>query len=572
MSTLRTLVSFYEPLLELDNNLIMKQFIPATIFTVLILFCTALPDRVQAADIFFSAPASVSVGDTFSVDVLVDSPDHAFNAAEARILFPTDLLEVADVDASPSVTIFNFWLYLPLFSNEDGDVSFSGGTVRGVLGSDIQLLRISFRAKGSGEALITASDASVNASNGNGTNILENINASRIAVLTAPINIPERTVVPVPSPTPEPTPAPVVTEPTETPATVEEEPDVIIDTPTEEDTAMTNDHAHEHENWETLLEEGCSDIFSTCSLRFPTITDVSVVPHELIGADIIVSGMAPEGDHVHILMTQNDIPYKEVTALIEDGRVWEARIANVTAYGNYKLVTWVEDEGNVFRSELFTWPNVWVYPPYTLNVFGYALRWCVALSIIFATLAVISGVVLVWHYMLKNSKSLFKYTVTAFVVLAGASISVSSLSYYLWQNEHTASQRYWKDTTVPCLSHSHGGVDDHGSAQLSILIDDMPQLIPADIGISTECVADIHTHDNTGRLHLHLHDNAKRATLADFFAVAGEGLEREGYTLLVTINGEDYTDRVRSYELDDGDQIVVSFTSITTQETTAEEQ
>ncbi len=519
-----------------------------------------LPTSALAAEMFFSGPTNVSVGEEFTLEVLVNSEDTAFNAAEANIAFPNNILEVTSVDASPAATVFKFWLYLPLFSNEDGTVSFSGGTVRGVLGSDVKLLTINFSAIGSGEALVTADNALVNASNGRGTNILETISATRINVSSAPTFIPAKTepltLEPIPAPTPEPTviTAPASNEPESTT-------EAIVTTSTES-TSTVNERIFNPEGWEALLEGGCSDIFSNCVLRFPTITNVSVEQHPKIGADIFISGNAPAGDHVHLMLIQDEIPYQEVTALIEDGRLWEARISNITAYDTYDLVAWVEDDNNVSRSEVFRWSDIEIYPPLTFNIFGYQVRWYILTSLLLGIFTIISGASLVGCLLLKKKQKLLKILTFSFGALFMATSIMSTLSYFLWKEEHTINSTYWKNTTVTCVSHLHGYKNDHGSAKLTIKIDGMSQSIPEGIGISPECIADIHTHDNTGRLHLHLHENAERATLNDFFAVAETQIERAGYNYIVTINGEDYTDQISTYELANKDEIVVTYTSI----------
>lgn len=525
----------------------MKRSFISTLVATIAAFLL-FPSVVSAAQISFSAPATVSVGDTFSLDVLVDSSDRAFNAAEGIIFFPEDILQVVSIDTSPSATIFNFWLFLPTFSNEDGEVVFSGGTTRGVLGSKIKLLSITFRAKASGDALITAGDASVNASDGSGTNILNDITAARISVAAAPITVPEKKVTE--------TPPEQITTPT--PQTEKPTPEPVV----EEERHVDDRYLGDPESWEALQEKGCSTLFLNCSLRFPVIADVSLIPREPVGYDILTSGTAAEGDHVHLLLTQNDIPYKEVTAITEDGGVWEALLTNISSYGTFKLSAWAENEDNTLRSEIFRWSDIKVYPPHTFSLFGYTIRWYVLLTALFGVLAGVIGMFALWYRPLRYNKRARRATIILFSVLVFAFTGMSIDVYFLNEQDRPLVVTHWKDTSVLCLSHSFIEMHDHGSAQLSIFIDGQPQLIPAEVGISQDCVADIHTHDNTGRLHLHLHGGEPKATLADFFAVAGEPVQRVGYTLSVTVNGEDYTDQVNSYKIKHGDEIVVRYTSI----------
>ncbi|MFY9462410.1 MAG: cohesin domain-containing protein [Candidatus Sungiibacteriota bacterium] len=122
------------------------------------------------------------VGQIFDVAVKVQSPDEAFNSVQATIQFPKDKFEVKSLDFSPQATVFNFWLEEPKFSNQDGTVTFIGGTTNGITGSGVQILKISFTAKGVGEGDVLFNDAAIVASDGNGTNILSTLPIARFKI------------------------------------------------------------------------------------------------------------------------------------------------------------------------------------------------------------------------------------------------------------------------------------------------------------------------------------------------------------------------------------------------------
>ncbi|MCK5021989.1 MAG: hypothetical protein KAR54_01950 [Candidatus Pacebacteria bacterium] len=145
---------------------------------------------VEAAT-FFLSPKTVDakIGDFIDLEVRINSENQGFNAAQAIIQFPKDILEVKSVDTSPTDTIFNFWIDGPRFSNEEGKITFLGGTTNGVVGSSIQILKIVFVVKGIGEANIVVSDAAVTASDGSGTNILSTIEVARFDIKPTTIKI-----------------------------------------------------------------------------------------------------------------------------------------------------------------------------------------------------------------------------------------------------------------------------------------------------------------------------------------------------------------------------------------------
>ncbi|MCX6780900.1 MAG: cohesin domain-containing protein [Candidatus Magasanikbacteria bacterium] len=132
------------------------------------------PASVAHAATIFLSPSSgtYQVGQTFAVEVRVNSADKAFNAAQSMIQFPKDILEVKSVDSSQGATVFNFWLDAPHFSNADGSVGFVGGSTSGITDKSVQIIKIIFSGKSAGSATVAISDAAVTASDGSGTNIL----------------------------------------------------------------------------------------------------------------------------------------------------------------------------------------------------------------------------------------------------------------------------------------------------------------------------------------------------------------------------------------------------------------
>ncbi|MFH1612104.1 MAG: cohesin domain-containing protein [bacterium] len=137
------------------------------------------------------------IGQEFSVSVKVDTDDVNINATQVTVQFPNDILEVVGVDKVGSV--FTFWVEEPIISNENGVVSFIGGTMKGIAGDSLNILKIRFKTIGSGIADITATQAVVTASDGKGTNVLSTINGTNVSVganVVAPEPIAPPTFVP----------------------------------------------------------------------------------------------------------------------------------------------------------------------------------------------------------------------------------------------------------------------------------------------------------------------------------------------------------------------------------------
>ncbi len=94
-------------------------------------------------------------------------------------------------------------------------------------------------------------------------------------------------------------------------------------------------------------------------------------------------------------------------------------------------------------------------------------------------------------------------------------------------------------TSVACLPSGHQNLALHIHPTISILVDGVAEVVPANIGITEECMAELHTHDASGVIHLETATAGRFNQLAfkDFFAVWGMPVEREGYTLAITVNG-----------------------------------
>jgi hypothetical protein len=193
--------------------------LPFLALTVLSIFVMRVP-AVEAATLFLSPQVGqYQIGQTFEVVLSVDGQSQGFNAAQATIQFPKDILQVKSLDFSSASSVFNFWLQQPSFSNSNGQISLIGGSTTGLNGSSLGILKITFSAVGGGDAIINLSDAAVTASDGSGSNILSSVVTAQYRVVSGS-NTPglpkTATTTPptVKKPVAIPTPTPIVRTPT----------------------------------------------------------------------------------------------------------------------------------------------------------------------------------------------------------------------------------------------------------------------------------------------------------------------------------------------------------------------
>lgn len=159
--------------------------------------------HADAATLVFSPSyGTYSVGNTFTVNVMVASSDQAMNAAEGVINFPTDKLTV--VSLSKTGSAFSLWVQEPSFSNAGttGSINFEGVVLNpGYTGSGVKILTITFRARSAGVANISFASgfSSVLANDGDGTNILKSLGMGQYTLQTSAVEPVAGTLPPKPS-------------------------------------------------------------------------------------------------------------------------------------------------------------------------------------------------------------------------------------------------------------------------------------------------------------------------------------------------------------------------------------
>ena len=140
------------------------------------------PFWAHAATLSFSPQSGTYfAGRSFSVSVLVSSPDQAMNAVQGEISFPTKQLEVLSISQTNSIV--TLWVQNPTFSNQDGTIDFGGVSPNpGFQGNGGNIITIRFEAKNSGSAMLAFNSGSVLANDGMGTDILTSMGSANLTI------------------------------------------------------------------------------------------------------------------------------------------------------------------------------------------------------------------------------------------------------------------------------------------------------------------------------------------------------------------------------------------------------
>ena len=122
-----------------------------------------------AAGIAFSAEQTTVAKDgTFTANVLFDAGPEAINAIEGSISYPANLLDIILINDGNSS--LNLWVETP-HETERGIISFSGITPGGFTGDGNHLFSVRFRARKTGEGVLSSAQIRALRNDGSGTPI-----------------------------------------------------------------------------------------------------------------------------------------------------------------------------------------------------------------------------------------------------------------------------------------------------------------------------------------------------------------------------------------------------------------
>src|SRR3989338_8008390 len=101
------------------------------------------------------------------------------------------------------------------------------------------------------------------------------------------------------------------------------------------------------------------------------------------------------------------------------------------------------------------------------------------------------------------------------VLVAGVLFFAVIIVLFAWprlNNPNRATIAVWKDSDVDCLP-SHQNAVLHIHTGLRIFTDGKAEVIPANIGIVGGCMAELHTHEQDGVIHIESVNSGKTFTL-----------------------------------------------------------
>jgi len=97
----------------------------------------------------------------------------------------------------------------------------------------------------------------------------------------------------------------------------------------------------------------------------------------------------------------------------------------------------------------------------------------------------------------------------------------------------------------------------HIHTELKIFVDGQEEVVPANIGIKPGCTRELHTHDIDGEIHVESAVD-RGYKFSDFLWAWDESLDRPGYSLVMTVDGEETTNP--DFVMKDKQQIVLNYT------------
>lgn len=89
-------------------------------------------------------------------------------------------------------------------------------------------------------------------------------------------------------------------------------------------------------------------------------------------------------------------------------------------------------------------------------------------------------------------------------------------------------------------------------------MDGAEEAIPTNIGNVPGCTAELHSHDETGKIHVESPRADEKFTLSQVFTVWGKSIEREGYELKATLDNEPL-ENAGKLILKDGQKITLEY-------------
>jgi hypothetical protein len=122
----------------------------------------------------------------------------------------------------------------------------------------------------------------------------------------------------------------------------------------------------------------------------------------------------------------------------------------------------------------------------------------------------------------------------------GAIVVVLLIALFIlsrFTNPKSVLAKQWNEAGIECINEATARLQTHIHPLLRISVDGVNELVPAELGIIPNCTAELHTHDGNGTIHLESTRPNASFMLKDFFTVWGKTIDREGYDLMMIVDG-----------------------------------
>jgi hypothetical protein len=143
-------------------------------------------------------------------------------------------------------------------------------------------------------------------------------------------------------------------------------------------------------------------------------------------------------------------------------------------------------------------------------------------------------------------------------------LALPLLTACLSSNQESAAGTFG-DTSVGCARQEQTAYHIH--AHLSVFVGGTQVAVPARLGLTADCIAFLHTHDQRGIIHVEA-PARHTYTLGDFFQVWGQPLSRdrlldqpaqEGHEVIAYVDGARFDGAPESVQLRNKEQIVLEY-------------
>lgn len=139
---------------------------------------------------------------------------------------------------------------------------------------------------------------------------------------------------------------------------------------------------------------------------------------------------------------------------------------------------------------------------------------------------------------------------------------IGGIGWFVWEamtSPILSDEDAQKQELASCVQHN--GVGIHIHPELTIRVKGESLVIPANIGIDNGCMHPIHTHDDSGKIHLEF-KKARDVRLGEFFEMWGKKLDAQCVgeacgMVKMTVNGQSSTE-LGNLVMHDLDQIELS--------------